>query len=154
MQLVRFNCSFRAFSSSFVFTAFIVLHSCQVRRKPTFEESTRSFCSSKDLSSGYWTNDSSWQLSSSCRFLEMESGEVRRCLEETDFLIGGNSISRAIHFELLEYLNYTEKYIDRVTQKALCDIPFEEMFETHIRLYEHANCSAMREGYPAAHFFG
>lgn len=117
------------------------------------QKSAQKFCTSKELSSGYWTNDSTWELNSSCLFLQLESDEVRRCLKDTDFLIGGHSVSRAIHFELLEYLNYTSNYVDRITQKAKCDIPFTEMFDTHTRLYDEMDCSAAEEGHPAAHFF-
>ena len=111
------------------------------------------FCSSKQLSSGYWSKDGTWQLNSSCYFLHMESDQVRRCLDDTDFLIGGNSISRAVHFELLDYLNFTENYVDRITQKAMCDIPFQDMFETQLHLYGQENCSAARKGYPNVNFF-
>lgn len=155
--MARFAFPHRAAVHRAVFFALFVAvaRNGKAHRRLSFLKSAdkQHFCTSKELSSGYWGKDSSWQLNSSCYFLNMESDEVRRCLEDTDFLIGGHSISRAIHFELLDYLNYTENYVDRITQKAMCELPFDDMFETQFHLYGQTTCSAAREGHASANFF-
>jgi hypothetical protein len=99
------------------------------------------YCTAEQLAKGSWLNDV-WKHSEECVFLTVDSPRVRSCLVESDVLITGNSVSRALHFELLELLNYTEQYVDRKTQKELCALPFERMFSTQFELYDDEQCSA------------
>jgi hypothetical protein len=98
----------------------------------------RSICSAQELVHGHFENGT-WVVPSNCKFLTFP--EMEHCMSKTDFLIGGNSISRAIHYVLLKELKYEESFKSRVAQKVDCPLPFEQMFDNHPELYNNSGCS-------------